>query len=189
MVQGAQPGIAGIVYIGYHAAAATIAGILDHSYFGAQVHEMRLNGETCSESRLNSAVVGEMGIPAICLSGDQSACADAVRFMPWITTVTVKTALGRTAAMSLSPSAARDAIRSGVATAVSRLATNAFSPYLPDRPMTLDISLLTSERADVAAVIPGVARIDGTTVRYVADSAETIYRAAETIMRVASTVA
>jgi D-amino peptidase len=130
-----------------------------------------------------------MGIPAICLSGDQSACADAVRFMPWITTVTVKTALGRTAAMSLSPSAARDAIRSGVATAVRRLATNAFSPYLPDRPMTLDISLLTSERADVAAVIPGVARIDGTTVRYVADSAETIYRAAETIMRVASTVA
>jgi D-amino peptidase len=92
---------------------------------------MKLNAETCSEARLNSVIVGAMGIPAICLSGDQSACADAQRFMPWITTVTVKTALGRTAAVSLSPSAAREAIRKGVATVVRRISTNAFRSISP----------------------------------------------------------
>jgi D-aminopeptidase len=54
--------------------------------------------------------------------------------------------------------------------------------------MTRDISLRSSEKVDVASVIPGVERIDGTTVRYIADSAEMTYRAAETIVFVASTV-
>jgi D-amino peptidase len=188
MVQGVDLDVAGVVLIGYHAPATTVDGILDHSYWGAQVHGMTLNGEICGEARLNAAVAGAFGVPIIFISGDQSACADAARFMPWIRTLAVKRALGRSSAISMSPQRARAAIGDTVAEAVADINTGAFKPYIVQAPLTLDISLMTSEKADVACVIPGVQRIDGATVRYVSDDIRTIFQASMSIMRIASTV-
>ena len=188
MVQGAEPDVAGIVFIGYHAPSSTVDGVIDHTFFGAQVQEMKLNGEPCSEARMNAALAGSMGIPAICLSGDQSACADAVRYLPWIKTIPVKHALGAASAIMLSPASARNAIAGGVAAAVREISANAFQPYRPERPMTSEIVLKGSQKADVAAMIPGVKRVSGRTVRFVGDDVETVFKVSIAIMRIASTV-
>lgn len=188
MVQGVDLDIAGVVLIGYHAPATTADGILDHTYWGTQVHGMTLNGEICGEARLNAAVAGAFGVPVVFLSGDQSACADATRFMPWVRTLSVKQALGRTAAMSMSPQRVRTAIAERVSEAVADIPKGAFEPYIVPAPLTLDIALMTSEKADVACIIPGVQRIDGATVRYVSDDIMTIFKASMSIMRIASTV-
>jgi len=188
MVQGADPGVAGVVFIGYHAPSSTVDGICDHVYLGAQVQEMKLNGETCSEARMNAALVGAMNIPAICLSGDQSACADAVRYLPWIKTIPVKHALGAASAIMLSPASARSAIADGVAAAVRGISAKAYQPYRPEPPLTVDISLKGSQKADVASEIPGVQRVGGRTVRFTGDDVETVFKMSIAIMRIASTV-
>ena len=90
MVHGIDTSFDGVAFLGYHAPAATTHGILDHTYYGSVVHEVLLNGEPMSEARLNAGVAGTFGVPAILISGDQNACADAKRFLPWIGTVTVK---------------------------------------------------------------------------------------------------
>jgi D-amino peptidase len=187
MVQGADAGIDAALFIGYHAAANSLHGILDHTYWGAQAHEVLLNGETCSEGRLNAAVLGHWGVPVIFLSGDQTACADARRFLPWIETAAVKESLGRAAAISLSPAVAREMIREGTAHALQSLGAGKMQAYRPVPPLTVRIRLMNPEKADVTGVMPGVTRVDGTTVEYVADDILTLFRAATTMMRLAST--
>ena len=41
------------------------------------LYEVIINGQPCSEARINAAVAGTFGVPVVFLSGDQSACADA----------------------------------------------------------------------------------------------------------------
>jgi D-amino peptidase len=188
MMEGLDANVAGVALIGYHAPAATVAGILDHAFFGSQVYEMLLNGETCGEARLNAAIAGDLNVPVIFISGDQTACADARRFMPWIGTAVVKEALGKTSAICMSPAAARKAIEAGVSAAVRDLAAGRGKPYRVEPPVTLEIGLTGSEKADVASMVPGVERTGATTVRFVGASATEVYRAGITIMRVASTI-
>jgi D-amino peptidase len=188
MVQGVDLDVDAILYVGYHAAASTTNGILDHTYMGLQIQKLLLNGEICSEARLNSLVAGAFGVPAIFISGDQTTCADASEFMPWMTTVSVKTALGRTVAMSDSPAVAREKIAAGVEQSLRALAAGECRPYVIDTPFVVDVYLFTSEKADVASMMPGVERQSATTVRYTTDSAVELLHAVTSIARIASTV-
>ncbi len=188
MVQGGDAGVDAAVFIGYHAAANTANGILDHTYWGLQAHEVLLNGEQCSEARLNAAVLGLWNVPVVFLSGDQTAGADAKRFMPWTETVSVKEALGRTAAISMSPALARAAISAGVTRALELFKAGKMQPYRPSPPFAIRIRLMNSEKADVASMMPDVVRLDGTTVEYTSDDILTIFRAGASIMRLASTL-
>jgi D-amino peptidase len=154
MVHGIDGSFDGIAFLGYHAPAASIAGILDHTYHGSVVQEVRLNGEPMSEARLNALVAGTFGVPAIFFSGDQNACADATRFLPWIVTVTVKHAFGRTAAQSLSPQFARAAIRDGMARAVRSIAEAPGTTYAIAGPLTLDVNVMNAEMADQCELLP-----------------------------------
>jgi D-amino peptidase len=188
MIEGIDGSFDALVFVGYHAPAATRAGILDHTYHGRVVHKVLLNGDVCSEARLNAAVAGTFGVPALFLSGDQSACADARRFLPWIVTATVKHALGRTAARALSPTAARAAIFNGIGEALAQIQQGAGQPYRLDPPISIDLTCMNSEMADSAALLPGADRIDGTTVRYVADNTVTAFRAFRVMMTLAAAV-
>lgn len=187
MIQGGDAGVDAAVFIGYHAAANTANGVLDHTYWGQQAHEVLLNGEPCSEARLNAALLGRWNVPVVLLSGDRTACADAKRFMPWTETVSVKEALGRTAAISMSPALAHEAITAGVTRALEFFKAGKMKTYRPTPPLTIRIRLMNSEKTDVVSMIPGVVRIDGTTVEYASDDILTIFRAGISIMRLAST--
>ena len=44
--------------IGYHTRAGTPGGLLSHTWVGALVHEIRLNGRPAGEALLNAAILG-----------------------------------------------------------------------------------------------------------------------------------
>ncbi len=189
MVHGIDSSFDGVAFLGYHAPAATIAGILDHTYYGSVVHEVLLNGEPMSEARLNALVAGTFGVPAIFFSGDQNACADATHFLPGIVAVSVKHAYGRTAARSLSPQFAGTAIRDGMARAVRSIVAEPGTCYSIAAPLTLDVDLMNAEMADACELLPDVVRTGGTRIRIVKDDAIAIYRAFRIVCVLGASVA
>lgn len=188
MVEGLEGTFDALAFVGYHAGAATLNGILDHTYFGRVVHRLLLNGETCSESRLNSAVAGTFGVPAIFISGDQSACADAKKFLPWIQPCEVKHAVGRTAACSLSPAEARSAIAREIKTALESYRAGQCKPYVVEPPIILDLELMNSAQADIASLLPGSERLDACTVRYSANDVVTVFQGFRVMITLAGTL-
>jgi len=80
--------------IGYHAPAGEV-GVLSHTWLGAAITDVKLNGDRCSEGRMNATLAGSFGVPVAMITGDDRACKDAEKYMPHARTVTVKTAVDR----------------------------------------------------------------------------------------------
>jgi D-amino peptidase len=188
MNQGIDSGIDFAAFVGYHASGGTQDAVLDHTYTDVTLYEVRINGEKCSEARINGAMAGYYGVPAIFLSGDQNACADARSFLPWAETVEVKKAIGRYAAMSLSPEQSRAAIKTGIATAIAQAKARGAKPYAFSRPITLEITFTYTSKADVASLLPGSERISARTVRFAHDDFLTVFKAFRALMTLGGSV-
>ena len=65
------------VLIGYHAMAKSYNAIHPHTTAGAAVAELRVNGIPHSETGLNAAVLGSLGIPVIMVTGDATTMDEA----------------------------------------------------------------------------------------------------------------
>lgn len=109
MVQGADSGISAAMLIGYHARAGSENAILDHTW-SSRVADLWLNGQSMGEIGLSAAVCGHFGVPVILVSGDQTACAEAVGLIGPLETAVVKRAHGRMAARCLPPKADRKSV-------------------------------------------------------------------------------
>lgn len=188
MNQGLDPSFAGAAFVGYHAPAGTADAILDHTYSGSTAYDVRINGEHCSEARVNAAVAGCFGVPVIFLSGDQNACADARSFLPGIESVEVKRAIGRYAASSLSPEEARKVIAVGMQRAVAKCKDSQPKSYAFAKPVALELVLTSTAKADVASLLPGSERIDGRTVRYCHDDFLTVFQGFRAMLMLGSSI-
>jgi D-amino peptidase len=182
MNQGLEPDIDFAAFVGYHAAGGTKDAILDHTYSGHTAYEVKINGEACSEARINAAVAGSFGVPVIFLSGDQHACEDVRSFLPWAETVEVKRAIGRNAAESLSPEQARSAIRAGIARGIRDAKKRGAKPYAFAPPIALALMFTTTSKADIASLLPGSERIAPRTVRFVHEDYMTVFKAFRALM-------
>ena len=177
MNEGLDSSFTAVAFVGYHAPGGTSDAALDHTYTGETIYDVRINGQPCSEARINAAVAGSFGVPVVFISGDQSACADARTFLPWVEAVQVKRAIGRYAAESLSPSAACEAIRAGLQRALREMRTRNAAPYRFAPPIVLELTLTSTAKADMAALLPGSQRLTGRTLRYANDDFLTVFRA------------
>lgn len=167
MVHGVDAGFDGLMFIGYHAKAGTADAILDHTYMSAIAYDIQVNGVSYGEFGLNAMLAGAFGVPAILISGDDKVIAEARELVPEIEAVVVKQAVSRTAAINLSPSAAQERIREGVARAIERLRTSPIEPFRPPRgTLTLEVSFLYSSQADTAALLPGSRRVGARTIGF-----------------------
>src|SRR6266480_4107225 len=155
------------LFLGYHAAAGTEAAVLDHTYYGRLLWDVRINGESQTEASLNAAVAGTMGVPVGLVTGDDKACAQAEKQLPGVRTVVVKQAFGRGMARSLHPQAARDLIRAA-ATDVVRDPSQ-FQPLHPEPPFVLEADVLNTGIADLCSLAPGVERTGPRTLRFETD--------------------
>ena len=164
MMQGFGPDFEVALFVGYHAAAGTQAAVLDHTYSGRLIYEVRLNGEPATEAELNAAFAGTYGVPVGLVTGDDKACAQAAKRLPGIRTVVVKEGYGRNVAKSLHPSAARDAIRKAAAETVA--ARGELHPYRPGPPFVLEADVANTSAADLCALAPGTDRVGPRTVRF-----------------------
>lgn len=184
MVEGIDQGVAGVLFVGYHARVGTPNAILDHTWSSARVDGVWLSypgaeeGVAVGEIGLNAAVCGHFGAPVLMISGDQSACAEAAALFPRIVPAVVKRATGRNAAECLSPAETTELIEQAAAHGVERLLGD--DPPLPLRlpgPITVSIEFIRGEMADAALTLPGALRVGGKRVAYRGQEMPEIYRA------------
>ncbi len=187
MAEGVQDGHFDVaLFVGYHGGAGTTHAILDHTYRGAVVHEIRLNGRTMNEASLNAWVAGVAGTPVGLVTGDDNTCRQCAELLPGVETVTVKWAVGRLAARSLHPERARELIRTAAKAAVAD--HERFEVFAVDAPYAIDVDVMNTAMADAAALIPGVQRTEARTLRLEHSDALTAFRGMLAIVKLAGTV-
>jgi D-amino peptidase len=174
MVQEVTPQTGVVLFVGYHANAADPTGVLAHSYSGLAFADVRLNGHPVSEAELNALLAAEAGVPVGLVTGDDVICAVAEKAFPGVVTVPVKTALGRTAARSKHPAAARQAITAGAERAVAAAASGAIRPVPVPGELAIEVDLRPSGAAELAVMVPGTERLGAATVRYQAANPRTV---------------
>ena len=186
MTQGIDDGtFDGALFIGYHAGANHPTGVIAHTYSSATVLEARVNGTPHNEAALNAIRLGHHGVPVILVAGDDALAGEVEALLPWAERVVVKRALGYSAADTLTPQAAHAAIADGVRRALDRLAQ--MQPYAPAGPLACEIDFRLPVMADYAAVLPGVERFGGRSVRFETPDGEGCYRTFLAVQRLAAT--
>ena len=177
MVQGVDMETSGVMFVGYHARAGTPNAILDHTWSDTCVANLWINGKLIGEIGLNAAVCGHFDVPVIMISGDQSACGEAVELLGSVEVAIVKRATGRLAAECLPPETAQKKIQEAAARAVARLRVGqAPAPFRVESPVTLTIEFVHSEMADWAMILPGASRFEGKRIEFVAEDMLSAYR-------------
>jgi len=185
MIKGIETEVQAVMYIGYHARAGTLKAVLCHTWSG-NIANVWLNGTLLGEIGLNAAVCGHFGAPVILISGDQSACAEAVELLGPVETAIVKRAFSYFGAECLPLSDAYQLIATAAQRAVTRLkAVDVPSPYRLTCPITLTVELNGVEKADQAQIFPGVRRLDSRRLEYTAEDMILAYRAFQTIAALA----
>jgi D-amino peptidase len=184
MMQGVEGRDAALL-IGYHARMGATPAVLDHTLYGGSVSRVHLNGQEVGEAELNASLAGEFGVPVIFLSGDNTVCELAEKFIgPWLRTAAVKRAIGRGAAESLHPDVTAGLLRTGVIEALQGL--DEAHPTQVDLPCDVQIEFLATEMTDSAMISPWAERVDGRTVRFRSETMVDAYRTIEVLGMLAS---
>jgi D-amino peptidase len=166
MMQGIDDTFAGALFIGYHASATNAEGVRAHTFSSATLADVRLNGVSVTEGAFNAALAGHFGVSVLAVSGDDAAVAEVQALVPGVEGAVVKWSQGFHAARTLTPEAAREAIRAAVARGLSRRAE--MKPFRVAAPVELTIRFKNHRPAEILSYLASVARLDARAVRYVA---------------------
>jgi len=187
MVQGIEQGMAGVMFVGYHARSGAQNAILDHTWSDERVARVWINDRQFGESGLNGALCGHFGAPVIMISGDQTVCAEAREFFGDVETAVVKRAAGRIAAECLPPEVTAKLIYQAARQAVERLsAGKAPLPLQVEAPIRLAVDFNHSEMADRAMLFPAARRLADRRVEVILDdmvSVHAVFRLLVTLAR------
>lgn len=163
MVQGLDSTYDAVVFLGYHAMAGTGGGFIAHTGSGA-VAGLWLNGTEVGEGGLNAHMAGALGVPVLMAAGDSAFAMEIRALVPGIRVVVTKTAVGSSAARMLHPEVVRTRLRGAITEALANRATA--RALRVSQPVTVRFRFDQTTRADVVEVIPGVRRLDGTSVEF-----------------------
>jgi len=111
----------------------------------------------------------------ILVSGDSAAAAELGQLLG-SETVTTKTAETPSSARLLHPDVVRAMLRETTEIALDRLRSDGFSPLEIGSPVEIRMRFASTTHVDVLQSIPGMSKIDGYTVRYIARSMDEAYR-------------
>ncbi len=121
-----------LLLCGHHAMNHTPRGVLCHSWSSKSIDECRLNGEPIGEIGVNLAMGGSFGVRSVFVSGDDTACDEARRYVPNLECAVTKQGLSRTSALSLSLPASRRLHHERGLRALQRLSE--FEPFTVEPP-------------------------------------------------------
>ncbi|MDH5315535.1 MAG: M55 family metallopeptidase [Gemmatimonadota bacterium] len=172
MVQGLDSTFDAVIFVGYHARAGTRDGFIAHTGSGA-VEGLWLNGTEVGEGGLNAFYAGAMGVPVLMASGDEAFGREIRALVPGIHTVATKRAVGSMVAVLVHPDSVRARLREAVDSALA--GRSRAKAVAASGPVTVRLRFDTTTRADIVEVIPGVRRVDGTTVEWQAPSMREAY--------------
>ncbi|MHA6846752.1 M55 family metallopeptidase [Ralstonia syzygii] len=158
-----------VCMIGYHARAGS-RGTLAHTINSFAFARVWLNEQELGEAGLYGALAGERGVPVAVASGDDVFVRETLPLLPHTTFVETKQAEGMNAGMSFSSERACDAILAAVRGAVQR--GHFGMPLRIKPPIVCRLQTQTPALADLFCQWPALERVDGTMLRFAADSVE-----------------
>ena len=172
MVQGLDDSFDAAIFIGYHARAGTENGFLAHTGSGS-VKGLWINGTEVGEGGLNAFYAGSYGVPVILASGDLTFTQQFSQLVA-CKVVATKEAIGSAAAQLIHPQEVRKMLIKETTAALTGLST--MHPLSAKGKVTFRMRSARTTRADVLMGIPGMKRIDGSTVEYDAENMDQAYR-------------
>jgi D-amino peptidase len=173
MMQGLDASFDAVLFVSYHGSVGASAG-LSHTYNPRAVVEARINDVVTGEAGINALVAAHHGVPVVLVTGDRCACEETAALIPGVHAAVVKEHVSRLAAHSLHPSRACKLIRETAQKAVSCVATAKPPPFTT--PVRLDVSVRTTDIAEAATWVRGVARVGPRELRIEGDDLLAIYR-------------
>ena len=139
-----EEGCDAALFIGMHAMAGTPDGVMNHTVSGTDWRSLRFNGREVGETGINAALCGTWGCPVLLVTGDRATCAEAKALLgDGLTTVGVKTGIGRFGARQVTPARARELIEGTARATLAR--PTAVAPYDPGRPCEIEVELSATE--------------------------------------------
>jgi D-amino peptidase len=174
MIEGYDKGFDAALLIGYHAPVGTKKGLMDHSYCSSSFFDVKINGSKVGESEINAILLSEKKIPVILISGDDQLEMFSKPNFPKTEFVVTKRSIGKFCAELIHPNLVHTMLAEQVGKAIDRLPQISF--YFPEPPYTVEITLVNTLLADYASLMPGVTRLDGRTLTYIARDGQEMYR-------------
>jgi D-amino peptidase len=160
MLEGLAPDCDAALFIGYHGRAGTLGAVLEHTWsYG--VYSVTVGDLEVGEFGIAALVAGELGVPAVYLSGDDKVASEAEDLVPGIVTTVVKTGVRREAARFVPPEEARARMARDVETA---LRDGTWPEPLDWSGEPLRLAFTRVPACDLAETCPGVRRLDGRTL-------------------------
>lgn len=166
-----------LIIFGHAGGGVTFNGVIDHTYNGGKIYNIRMNDQTINtEALLNAVVAGHYNVPLIAIIGDVAVAKEVSDVIENVETIVVKEGLSRFSAISIHPDKARELIYKGTLNALKKAST--IKPLKINEPIKMEIDYKSSNMAETAALIPGVKRTRPRTVEVTSD-AETIFKLKE----------
>ncbi len=170
------------MFVGYHAPAGGPAGgFLAHTYSGATIQRVKINGLPVSEFFLNALVAGKYGVPIVLVAGDEALRNEVWRVSKDIVFVTLKAGVSRYAAVSKDVNTVIKELLTGVEESIVRFKEGRIKPLKLTNPITVDVEVKNAGVADMAETIKGVTRIDEYTLRIVTEDPEEVMKVVEAV--------
>ena len=183
MMEGIDDSFDAAILLGHHARMGQ-DGILNHSYSGKVIRNIRINGVDYGEIGINAAIAGTFGVPTILVTGCQYAAAEAKEIIPSIETAIVKQTVNRTAARNLSPLKSQKLLKQSVITALEN--RKDVKPFVLEGPYKVEMTYVHAGFADAAEVLPLVKKLDGVTHEIEVDEFITAFRYIRSLINLAS---
>lgn len=180
MMEGLDDSFDGVCFVSYHGSIGAEHAVLSHTYNPRAIWEVRINGEVVGESGINALVAAHCGVPIVFVSGDQTTIAEAQALAPAAVKVIVKQSLGRFAASHIHPTLACESLRNGAAQAVRQIETMQPPQFI--MPVSLEITFLVADMAEMALWVRGVERVAARTVRLTNSNLLDLFRQFVTIV-------
>lgn len=158
-------------FVGFHSRAGTPGGLLSHTWAGAIVHELRLNGQVVGETAINAAICGDHGVPVALVCGADDLAAEALADLGQVEVAVTKKALGFDIAECWGPKATGPMLQQAAGRAVERYRSGDFAPHRVRRPAQAELTVHRREMADKMRLVPGLERVGERELRARGDTA------------------
>lgn len=174
MMEGIDATFDAALLIGYHARHNT-SGVLAHSYDGAVISEIRINGNAVGEFEFNSLIAGYYNVPVAFVSGDDVLKGQVTAFNKDIETAVVKFTHSRYTAECIQPSKVHKLLEETIHdTLVDKL--KFIKPCSVEGPVELEVAFMNSGMAEISLFVPGVELIAPNRVKYSAKNIIEAYK-------------
>ena len=167
-----------VFLVGYHAGAGEAASSMDHTYSGASVQNIYINGQLMNEGTINSAYAGIVHkVPVGLIIGDSGLERQmkGEGMMPWPEFVCTKQSLSRFSAV-YKP---KKLLKEETIAAVNKALDENERPqlYTLQAPYHCRMDLTNAAKCDQVQQMPGIHRTAGRTVEFESTSFTEIYDA------------